>query len=502
MNYNDDAGFSGDEFDEDCYASDDDDGIGIRNSNNATPEPPLNDCQVLAQDSLNDEMNKISAETSAVLGFPPQVCKILLHKYHWNKEILLEKFYEAEDSQKFFDKQKIQISTKVTDIGQPLNYKSGLCQICFEIKSLTGLSCGHRYSPDCWDSYLMATIQERADPYVPCPDPECKLIADDECAMKLLLTDEHKRQYKRMVVNSFVDSNELLKWCPAAHCNKVIKVNHPEARAVTCDCGFTFCFLCSQEWHEPVNCTMLKFWLKKCSDDSETSNWLNANTKDCPQCHVTIEKDGGCNHMTCRSVTCKFEFCWMCLGPWKPHGSGWYSCNRYEDKEAKEARSAQEVSRAALQRYLHYYNRFVNHQNSLKFENKLQDQIKIKMQQMQAHGFTWVETQFLANAVAVLNKCRRTLMYTYAFAYYLKSNNASNVFEDNQRDLETATEQLSEKLERELDIDTDDLVKIKQEVQDRYRYVDQRREVLLKHCFEGLERGDWVFNLPQQQQQK
>lgn len=75
--------------------------------------------------------------------------------------------------------------------------------------------------------------------------------------------------------------------------------------------------------------------------------------------------------MTCRSQTCKFEFCWMCLGPWKPHGSGWYSCNRYEDKEAKDARSAQETSRAALQRYLHYYNRYINHQNSLKFENKV-----------------------------------------------------------------------------------------------------------------------------------
>ena len=34
-----------------------------------------------------------------------------------------------------------------------------------------------------------------------------------------------------------------------------------------------------------------------CNGNSETSNWIAANTRECPKCHVTIEKDGGCNHM-------------------------------------------------------------------------------------------------------------------------------------------------------------------------------------------------------------
>lgn len=81
-------------------------------------------------------------------------------------------------------------------------------------------------------------------------------------------------------------------------------------------------FACGHEWHEPVNCRLLKLWLKKCNDDSETSNWISANTKECPKCQVTIEKDGGCNHMTCKNTACKMEFCWMCLGPWEPHEIG------------------------------------------------------------------------------------------------------------------------------------------------------------------------------------
>ena len=38
-------------------------------------------------------------------------------------------------------------------------------------------------------------------------------------------------------------------------------------------------FVCAELWHDPVQCKVLKLWIKKCDDDSETSNWLAANTK-------------------------------------------------------------------------------------------------------------------------------------------------------------------------------------------------------------------------------
>lgn len=74
---------------------------------------------------------------------------------------------------------------------------------------------------------------------------------------------------------------------------------------------------------------LIKIFSQKCDDDSETSNWIAANTKECPKCNVTIEKDGGCNHMVCKNQNCKTDFCWVCLGPWEPHGSSWYNCNRF-----------------------------------------------------------------------------------------------------------------------------------------------------------------------------
>lgn len=78
-----------------------------------------------------------------------------------------------------------------------------------------------------------------------------------------------------------------------------------------------------------------------------------------------------------------------------------------------------------------------------------------------------LQVQFLKKAVDILCQCRQTLMYTYVFAYYLKKNNQSMIFEDNQKDLESATEKLSEYLER--DITSENLNDIKQKVQDKYR---------------------------------
>uniref|UniRef100_A0A8R1EPM1 RBR-type E3 ubiquitin transferase n=1 Tax=Caenorhabditis japonica TaxID=281687 RepID=A0A8R1EPM1_CAEJA len=75
--------------------------------------------------------------------------------------------------------------------------------------------------------------------------------------------------YRRLIVASYVETNRLLKWCPGVDCGKAVKVNHCEPRLVVCTCGSRFCFSCGNDWHEPVNCRLLKLWMKKCSDDSE-----------------------------------------------------------------------------------------------------------------------------------------------------------------------------------------------------------------------------------------
>jgi len=197
----------------------------------------------------------------------------------------------------------------------------------------------------CWSEYLTTKIMEEGmGQTISCPAHGCDILVDDNTVMRLITDSKVKLKYQHLITNSFVECNRLLKWCPAPDCHHVVKVQYPDAKPVRCKCGRQFCFNCGENWHDPVKCKWLKKWIKKCDDDSETSNWIAANTKECPKCHVTIEKDGGCNHMVCRNQNCKAEFCWVCLGPWEPHGSAWYNCNRYNEDDAKAARDAQEVS--------------------------------------------------------------------------------------------------------------------------------------------------------------
>ena len=58
--------------------------------------------------------------------------------------------------------------------------------------------------------------------------------------------------------------------------------------------------------------------------------------------------------------------------------------------------------------------------------------VRLKMEEMQQHSMSWIEVQFLKMAVDVLCSCRQTLMYTYVFAFYLRKNNQSIIFEVSQ----------------------------------------------------------------------
>lgn len=196
--------------------------------------------------------------------------------------------------------------------------------------------------------------------------------------------------------------------------------------------------------------------------------------------------------MTCRK--CRYEFCWVCMGVWSDHGQSWYNCNRFEEKESTAARDNQAKSRASLERYLHYYNRYANHEQSAKLDRELYNRTESKMAQLQnTSDMSWIEVQFLRTAVDTLSACRRTLKWTYAFGFYLQRNNATELFEDNQKDLEMAVEQLSELCEQP--INPNQIAKLKQSVLDKTVYVASRREVFLSDTTAGLADDRWSFTI-------
>jgi len=152
--------------------------------------------------------------------------------------------------------------------------------------------------------------------------------------------------------------------------------------------------------------------------------------------------------MTCRS--CKHEFCWVCNGDWTLHGNqtgGFYKCNRYDPKKKDPTKGEKAEAKAELDRYLFYYQRFHNHDQSKKIAEKQranQEKRMAELQTKEKDKTTWMDVQFLRSATEQVFECRRILKFTYVFSYYLKDGPEKTLFEYLQQELEKTTEQLSE----------------------------------------------------------
>lgn len=79
-----------------------------------------------------------------------------------------------------------------------------------------------------------------------------------------------------------------------------------------------------------------------------------------------------------------------------------------------------------------------------------------------------VKVRFFRDAVRVLLVSRRTLTYTFVFAYFLRKNNQVEIFEDNQSDLESAVERLSGYMEQEMT--PKNVVALKRNIQESFKW--------------------------------
>lgn len=105
-------------------------------------------------------------------------------------------------------------------------------------------------------------------------------------------------------------------------------------------------------------------------------------------------------------------------------------------------------ARHELERYMHYFKRYQNHEVSLKYANTL-------LAQAQAALYARLEAnpglilggseEYLISAAKQLLGCRRVLMYTYVMGFYLPDDTPEkHLFEFQQALLEETTDRLQE----------------------------------------------------------
>jgi ariadne-2 len=311
--------------------------------------------------------------------------QIILQHNKWD----VDRIVELNQS----DPQKLLTSCRLKSLSSPTHSVcvKGLCDICLQTEVRKhSLDCGHAYCVECWRSHVLVQLQSGSALTIECMAQECRYSLPAEVSMWLLETHPSaRRRYEQLAVGECVHANPCLQRCPGADCERFFMVKKALAKRVQCSgCATSCCFRCRLDYHAPTDCATIRQWLAKCADDSETANYISAHTKDCPQCHVCIEKNGGCNHMQCTG--CKFEFCWMCLGDWTTHGSEYYECSRFKEQTANAAASVVNqqhvLARKALKKYLFYFERWENHARSLRLEQQTLETIKARIQEKVMKG--------------------------------------------------------------------------------------------------------------------
>uniref|UniRef100_A0A3P8WS40 Ankyrin repeat and IBR domain-containing protein 1 n=1 Tax=Cynoglossus semilaevis TaxID=244447 RepID=A0A3P8WS40_CYNSE len=365
----------------------------------------------------------------------------------------------------------------------------GICLCSISVfEDPVDMSCGHEFCRACWEGFLNVKIQEGDAHNIFCPAFECYQLVPVH-VIESVVSREMDQRYLQFDIKAFVENNPAIRWCPAARCERAVRLTRPgpgdndphsfpllSSPAVDCGKGHLFCWECLGEAHEPCDCHMWRNWLQKVTEmkpeelagvseayeDAANCLWLLTNSKPCANCKSPIQKNEGCNHMQC--AKCKYDFCWICLEEWKKHSSstgGYYRCTRYEviqqlEEQSKEMTVEAENKHKSFQelnRFMHYYTRFKNHEHSYKLEQKLLKTAKEKMEQL-SRAFicregTPPDTRFIEDGVTELLKTRRVLKCSYPYGFFLQQGSTQKeIFELMQTDLEMVVEDLAQKVNR------------------------------------------------------
>jgi hypothetical protein len=227
------------------------------------------------------------------------------------------------------------------------------CEICYDDLEWPSNffklnKCGHEACVNCWRNYLTTRIVnfKVTTSFSKGTDSSsvkqiCCLL--DKCD-ELVRLDLFYGLVEADLVNKYVQFYTDLKlmrnrsdfvYCVDQKCRKIILVNDSIDKnemllksdesfdaaktqmfdfVKTCECGYKICKFCTSAFHFPSMCRQAKMYfkdLKKFEELQIDSGVLyTSEGKRCPSCDNYMEKNAGCNHMSC---PCGFQFCWLCL---------------------------------------------------------------------------------------------------------------------------------------------------------------------------------------------
>ncbi|KAL1525634.1 hypothetical protein AB1Y20_020487 [Prymnesium parvum] len=206
------------------------------------------------------------------------------------------------------------------------------CAICLEtyasLDCVRFVRCAHTFCRPCVGGYFASQLAGGAATALLCPDPRCRVAATPPEVKQLIPPDLYER-YEKQLLQASLDEMQDVVWCPRCEYPALqdpANEGQSSVLATCAKCAFCFCSECRQSWHGLAPCANLaqrwraadeagrealrRRYGDKVMEEVQSGEWMLENTKACPRCSTKIQKNGGCNHITCRN--CNHEWCWLC----------------------------------------------------------------------------------------------------------------------------------------------------------------------------------------------
>ena len=438
-------------------------------------EHPINDFEIIKNSEIIKKRDIIIEKFIEFSNLCYDEAELVLIYYDWNYDKLLEYWFDNIE--------KIQIESHICQSEESLkeikkffsqnDIPSNICLICyneFEDEDSISLKCNHKFCKDCYVEYITNKLQTEPNSILmtPCPLKNCNLYLTRTIFKKCITEKKYQLIFAKSLIRNFIARNNNIKPCPNPRCNLSIRVPVSLAKEIKCRCGWDFCFLCLEESHVPCDCEMAKLWRESTREkgSGEDFIWMKENTKNCPKCGINIQKNQGCNHMTCQRKAggCGFEFCWVCLGPWNAHMivniDSFYVCSKIDNKkEEKKEKKKKEIpekfkknfggnKKDLLDRYITFYQSWDSHRNSLEYAYKLKDRVKqFKKDLINKKVMLESDVNYLDDALNMIIECNRLLKNIFVYEYFLDKSTNFVLFENNLEILQNQTDSLLELIE-------------------------------------------------------
>jgi hypothetical protein len=190
------------------------------------------------------------------------------------------------------------------------------CAVCSDATLIIDLpalsSCAHDADVcvDCYTAWLGSQLEENGWQEVRCPGQSCKVNLTYE-EIKAYASKEVFERYDDIQARNVLSADPNFRWCKTQGCGsgQIHDVEEVGNEFVCVGCHARFCVRHEGPYHDDETCEEYEYRAsgqkdrdERKKEDEASEEAVKSLAKKCPHenCGAPIQKNGGCNHITCK----------------------------------------------------------------------------------------------------------------------------------------------------------------------------------------------------------